>query len=647
MTPIGFEDKVAFVWKVADKLRGTFKQHEYGSVMLPLLVLRRMDAVLAPTKQAVLDAAKDMTTIGEGQAALLKKKAGHRFYNTSPLTFPTLLSDDKALADNLRSYIRKLSPEAYAVMEAYDFDPKLERLERTGLLYAVVADFADLDLRPSVVSNEAMGYIFEELLRKFSEMSNETAGEHYTPREVIRLIVNLLVSGKTAQELTDNPKPVRTVYDPAAGTGGMLMTALHHIKALNPAAIVNVYGQELNDETWAIAQSDLMMQDTAPERMRNGNTLTNDAFPLERFDYILANPPYGVDWKAYAAPIKDEQSKQGFHGRFGAGLPRVSDGSFLFLQHMLSHMKPTGSRVGIVLSGSPLFSGQAGSGESEIRRWILENDWLEGIVALPDQMFYNTGISTYVWILTNDKADEDRGTVKLIDARELGTKMRKSLGDKRKELTPAAIDQIAQLYGGARGEFADDPRVKVLTNETFGFQRITVERPLRRRWEVTSEAIADAPFDAYAALLGQRFDTERALLAEVAGLTTPQKKAFAKACAIADADAPIVKGRGGKVEPDPDLRDQENVPLPEGWLALGDEERAKALFETAEAHLENEIRPYVPDAWIDHTKTKIGFEIPFTRQFYVYTPPRPVAEIAADIKNLETQIQSWMSGLEL
>lgn len=647
MTPVGFQDKVAFVWKVADKLRGTFKQHEYGSVMLPLLVLRRMDAVLAPTKQAVLEVAQGMTSIGEGQAALLKRKAGHRFYNTSPLTFATLLSDDKDLADNLRAYIRQLSPEAYAVMEAYDFDPKLERLDRAGLLYAVMADFADLDLRPTVVSNEAMGYIFEELLRKFSEMSNETAGEHYTPREVIRLMVNLLVSGKTAQELTDNPKPVRTIYDPAAGTGGMLMTALHHIKELNPAAIVNVAGQELNDETWAIAQSDLMMQDTAPERMRAGNSLTTDAFPLERFDYILANPPYGVDWKAYAAPIKDEHTKQGFHGRFGAGLPRVSDGSFLFLQHMLSHMKPTGSRVGIVLSGSPLFSGQAGSGESEIRRWILENDWLEGIVALPDQMFYNTGISTYVWILTNDKADEDRGTVKLIDARNLGTKMRKSLGDKRKELTPAAIDEIARLYGGARSEFAADPRVKVLTNETFGFQRITVERPLRRRWEVTAVAVAGPPFDVYAALLGRRFDTERALLAEVQDLTPAQRKSFAKACAVADPDAPIIKGRGGKVEPDPDLRDQENVPLPERWLTLREREREEALIETAEAHLDTEIRPYVPEAWIDHIKTKIGFEIPFTRQFYIYTPPRPVEEIAREIKDLETQVQQWISGLGL
>jgi type I restriction enzyme M protein len=647
MAPRGFEDKVAFVWKVADKLRGTFKQHEYGSIMLPLLVLRRMDAVLAPTKPAVLAAAAGMTDIGDGQAALLKKKAGHRFYNTSPLTFATLLSDSKDLADNLATYIRKLSPEAYAVMEAYDFDGKIERMDRAGILYAVLADFADLDLRPSVVSNEAMGYIFEELLRKFSEMSNETAGEHYTPREVIALMVNLLLSGRTTQELTENPKPVRTVYDPAAGTGGMLMTALHHIKELNPAAIVNVYGQELNDETWAIAQSDLMMQDTDPARMRNGNTLTGDAFPTEKFDFILANPPYGVDWKAYAGPIKDEHAKQGFHGRFGAGLPRISDGSFLFLQHMLSHMKPNGSRVGIVLSGSPLFSGQAGSGESEIRRWILENDWLEGIVALPDQMFYNTGISTYVWILTNDKAEEDRGTVKLIDARELGTKMRKSLGDKRKELTPTAIDVIAQLYGGARGEFANDARVKVLTNETFGFQRITVERPLRRRWEVTPKAVAEEPYAAYAGLVGQRFETERALLAKVSELTSQQKKAFAKACAVADPEALIIKGRGGKVEPDPDLRDQENVPLPEGWLALGEQERSKALVETAEAHLENEIRPYVADAWVDHTKTKVGFEIPFTRQFYVYTPPRPVEEIAEEIKDLESRIQQWMSELGL
>ncbi len=647
MTPVGFEDKVGFVWKVADKLRGTFKQHEYGAVMLPLLVLRRMDAVLAPTKDAVRAKASTFTDLNEGTDAILKKTAGHRFYNTSPFTFSTMLSDDKNIAANLRDYINKLSPSAYRVIEAYDFEVRIERMDRAGILYAVLADFADLDLRPTVVSNEAMGYIFEELLRKFSEMSNETAGEHYTPREVIRLMVDLLVSGRTATELTQNPVPVRTVYDPAAGTGGMLMTAMARVKQLNDKAIVNVAGQELNDETWAIAQSDLMIQDIDPARMRNGNTLTQDAFATEKFDLILANPPYGVDWKAYAGPIKDEHTKLGHAGRFGAGLPRISDGSLLFLQHMLSHMKPDGSRVGIVLSGSPLFSGQAGSGESEIRRWILENDWLEGIVALPDQMFYNTGINTYIWILTNDKAAADSGLVRLVDAREIGTKMRKSLGDKRKELTQDAIDDIVRLYLGALGEAADDARVKVLAREAFAFQRITVERPLRRVWEVTPEAVAAESYSALAGLVGKRFDTEKALLAVAPGLTSAQRKTFAKACAVTDLDAPVVTGRGGKVEPDPDLRDAENVPLPAGWFDLDDDARAKALETDAQHHLTTEIHPYVPDAWIDHTKTKVGVEIPFTRQFYAYETPRPVEQIAAEIKDLEAQIQAWMKDLGL
>jgi len=653
MAPVGFEDKVAFVWKVADKLRGTFKPHEYGSVMLPLLVLRRMDAVLAPTRDAVRAKALTLTEINAGTDELLRRASGQGFYNTSPYTFGTMLSDDKNIAASLRDFIAKLSPGAGRIIEAYEFDGRIERMDRAGILYAVVADFADLDLRPQAVSNEAMGYVFEELLRKFSEMSNETAGEHYTPREVIRLMVDLLVSGNTSQRLTENPVPVRTVYDPAAGTGGMLMSAMARIKELNDRAIVQVYGQELNDETWAIAQSDLIMQGIDPGRMRNGNTLTQDAFATQKFDFILANPPYGVDWKAYAAPIRDERLKLGEHGRFGAGLPRISDGSFLFLQHMLSHMKPEGSRIGIVLSGSPLFSGQAGSGESEIRRWILENDWLEGIVALPDQMFYNTGISTYVWILTNDKAPEDAGLVRLIDARDLGTKMRKSLGDKRKELTPAAIDEVVNLYFGALAESASDSRVKVLPREAFGFQRITVERPLRRRWEVTPDAVAADPYTILTSIVGQRFENEKALLAEAVAaagstlLTATQKKAFAKACAVADPDAPVITGKGGAMEPDPDLRDAENVPLPDGWFNLDDHARETALIEVAEQHLETEIRPYVPDAWVDHTKTKVGVEIPFTRQFYLYTPPRPVKEIAAEIKDLETQIQSWMSGLGL
>lgn len=651
MAPKGFEDKVAFVWKVADKLRGTFKQHEYGSVMLPLLVLRRMDAVLAPTKHKVLAASKRLPD-GAGKDAVLRGAAEQRFYNTSPLTFQLLLNDADNVADNLFAYIGALSPDAYKVMEAYNLDDKVTRMDRAGILYQVLADFADLDVRPEIVSNEAMGYIFEELLRKFSEMSNETAGEHYTPREVIRLMVNLLVSGDTYTKLVNNPAPVRTVYDPAAGTGGMLMTAMHHITELNPNANVQVNGQELNDETWAIAQSDLMMQNIDPSRMANGNSLTSDAFPLSKFDFILANPPYGVDWKAYAKPIQDEAAKQGFSGRFGAGLPRISDGSFLFLQHMISHMKPSvggrdGSRIGIVLSGSPLFSGQAGSGESEIRRWILENDWLEGIVALPDQMFYNTGISTYVWILTNNKDDAHRGRVILVDARDYGTKMRKSLGDKRKELTDDAITEIARLYGDAFSEDIDSTRVKVLANEAFGFQRITVERPMRRRWIVTADTVATAPFDRFANLVGRIFETEKALLAETEGLTALQKRALAKACAIADLDAQVVIGKGGKPEPDPDLRDNESVPLPERWFALDDGARADALVESAEAYLETEIRPYIAEAWIDHVKTKVGFEIPFARQFYVYEPPRLVEDIAAEIRELEAQIQAWMQGLGL
>ena len=652
MAPQGFQDKVAFVWKVADKLRGTFKQHEYGSVMLPLLVLRRMDAVLEPTKAEVVEAAEGLVDITPGMDRVLQKKAGQLFYNKSKFTFPTLLKDDLNLADNLAKYIAGLSDDAFHIMSAYNFDDKITRMDRAEILYPVVADFADLDLRPSVVSNETMGYIFEELLRKFSEMSNETAGEHYTPREVIRLVADLLIGGQTGQKLTDIQVPVRSVYDPAAGTGGMLVVTKDRIRQLNPNARVKVYGQEINDETWAIAQSELMMQGIGPEQMHNGNTLTGDAFPAEKFDFILANPPYGVNWKAYAQPIKDEAAHLGMAGRFGAGLPRVSDGSLLFLQHMLSHMAPVtetnpqGSRVGIVLSGSPLFSGQAGSGESEIRRWILENDWLEGIVALPDQMFYNTGISTYVWILTNAKTEEQRGLVKLVDAREMGTKMRKSLGDKRKELTNDAIAEIVQLFGGALDEFAEDSRVKVLPRETFGFQRVTVERPLHRRWQVGQEAVQGPDFAQFASLVGREFTTEKELLAEVSALSPAKRKKFVAACVITDPDAPVTLKKGKPV-PDVDLRDQENIPLPDGWFDLDDDERKRVLLESAEAHLENEIKPYVPDAWIDHSRTKLGFEIPFTRQFYIYEPPRPVEEIAAEIKELESQIQEWMKGLEL
>jgi type I restriction enzyme M protein len=663
-TPAGFENKVAFIWKIADKLRGHLKPHEYGTVMLPTLVLFRLDAVLEPTKAAVLAKAAALEAQGKSTVApILKKVAGQSFYNTSPLTMKTMLSDDKNIAAQLRQYIAAFSQGAAEVLDEYHYDATITRLDKAGVLYAVLGDFADIELHPDIVSNEAMGYIFEELLRKFSEMSNETAGEHYTPREVIRLMVDLLFAEDT--EALSGPAPVRTVYDPAAGTGGMLTIASNYLRELNASAHVEVYGQELNPETWAIARSELMMNGADADRMVLGNSLTADGFVGTRFDYALANPPYGVDWKAYADPIKSEAATKGWSGRFGAGLPRISDGSFLFLQHMISKMKPVddrpetpwidgGSRIAIVLSGSPLFSGGAGSGESEIRRWIIENDWLEGIVALPDQMFYNTGISTYVWIVTNRKPVARAGTVTLVDARALGTKMRKSLGDKRKELTPGAIDEISRLFSDALELTASaqpDPRVKVMRNEQFGFARLTVERPLRRVWrieEATLAGLVDETAAALVGLSGQSFTTEKdaRIAVSACGLDTRTINAVIKTIAVYDADAEAIKAKkGGGYESDPDLRDQENIPLPTGYLDLDEVAQVKAVSEAAEKHLVDEIHLYVPDAWIDHDKTRIGYEIPFTRQFYVYTPPRPVAEIRADIDSLETQIQQWMNGL--
>ena len=654
-TPAGFENKVAFIWRIADKLRGHLKPHEYGSVMLPTLVLFRLDAVLEPTKPAVLARAQGLDLNSATADPLLRRAAGGLpFYNTSPLSMKTMLSDDKNIAAQLQAYIAGFSPAAAEVLDAFGYQQTIVRLDRAGVLYAVLGDFADVELHPDVVSNEAMGYIFEELLRKFSEMSNETAGEHYTPREVITLMVDLLLDEDS--KALQGQAPVRTVYDPAAGTGGMLTIAEQRLREFNPDVTVEVSGQELNPETWAIARSEFMMRGTPPEQMAPGNSLTDDAFRGTRFDYLLANPPYGVDWKAYADPIRAEALTAAESNRFHAGLPRISDGSLLFLQHMIAKMKSHsaaggGSRLAIVLSGSPLFSGAAGSGESEIRRWIIENDLLEGIVGLPDQMFYNTGISTYVWIVTNRKPATRAGKVTLVDARALGTKMRKSLGDKRKELTRDAIDEITRLFLDAVELDDSDARVKVLRNEQLGFARLTVERPMRRTWrvdETTTAALLPEVADAVAPLLGLSWRTEKQARAAVSacGLDTKQLNAVLKSIAVSDADAdPIAAKRGGGYEADVDLRDQENIQLPAGYLELDEAERVAAVRAAAEQHLVDEIHPYVPDAWIDHDKTKIGYEIPFTRQFYVYTPPRPLAEIRAEIDELEQQIQQWMGGL--
>jgi type I restriction enzyme M protein len=658
--PNGFEDKVSLIWSIADILRGDFKPHEYGSIILPFVVLRRLECALDATKDAVIKEAAKLEGKIDNVEPVLKKVAKHTFYNISPLDLGKLLSDPTKIGANLNSYIGAFSPSAAEVLAKFGFPEKVKRLDEKALLYQVVSKFADVDLTEKSVSNEAMGYVFEELLRKFSEMSNETAGEHYTPREVIRLMVNLLFVEDT-KALTGQ-KPVRTLYDPACGTGGMLSIAQEYLHDLNPNIVLEVFGQELNDETWAVSRSDLMIKGQDPTRIAFGNSLTDkDGHAGAHFDYCISNPPYGDDWNKFADQIRNEAEKEGMAGRYGVGLPRVSDGSFLFVQHLISKMKavkddPTtpeiiegGTRIAVLLSGSPMFSGQAGSGESEIRRWIIENDWLEGIVAMPDQMFYNTGIGTYVWIISNRKDAKSRGKVRLIDAREMGTKIRKSLGDKRKELTDDAIAEITELYSAALGKNSDK-RVKVMLNEEFGFARLTVERPLRRVWRIDEEVLLSAPAAIRAKLVsvkGETFtDQEKAEAALVAlGFDGKELNRALKTIAVTDPSAKPVAGKKSYFEPDADLRDNENIELPLGFFELSNEDRTSAIEKLAEAHLAKEIHPYVADAWIDHTKTKVGFEIPFTRQFYTYVPPRPVVEIRSEIEDLETQIQKLMKDL--
>ncbi|MGD9796942.1 MAG: N-6 DNA methylase [Acidimicrobiia bacterium] len=588
-----FGDKVNFIWSVADLLRGDYKQSEYGRVILPLVVIRRLDCVLADTKAAVIARFHELEGRLDDPERALCAVAGRDFYNTSALDFRALTGDPANVETNLRQYIGGFSSGARDVIDKFRFDEHIRRMAQSGLLYQVVARFADVDLHPDRVDNHEMGSIYEELIRRFSEQSNETAGEHFTPREVIRLMVDLLFAED--DRLLRDPGVVKTLFDPACGTGGMLAVAEERLLEMNPQAHLEVYGQELNDESYAICRSDMMLKGHASGNIVNGNSFSQDGFTGRRFDYLLANPPFGVEWKKVDAAVRGEHKNLGFGGRFGAGLPRINDGSLLFLQHMISKMKPVsegGTRLAIVFNGSPLFTGAAGSGESEIRRWIIENDWLEAVVALPDQLFYNTGISTYFWIVTNRKRPDRRGLVQLVDARELFVKMRKSLGEKRKQLSDDQIAEIVRLYG----DFAEGDRVKILPNESFGFQRITVERPL------------------------------------------------------VDDDGKPVTDRKGVPKPDPSLRDQENVPLPAGTPAWdqADEGAAKRLADPAhraavDAYVEAEVRPWVPDAWVDHAKTKIGYEIPLTRHFYKYVPPRPVAEIDAEIKALEIRIQELLA----
>jgi len=640
------------IWSVADLLRGDYKRHEYGQVILPFTLLRRLDAVMTPTRATVRarDAALDI----QNKERLLEIAAKLPFYNTSEQNFTTIASDSQNVAKNLRDYINGFSPNVRQILARFDLDNEITRLASAKILYKVVGRFEamrDLDK----LSNHDMGYVFEHLIRKFAEDSNETAGEHFTPREVIKLMVNVLIAPDA--DTVAGEGQVINILDPACGTGGMLTAAEDHIKSINPKAEVYLFGQEVNAESWSVCQSDMLMRNQRG-RIHFGNSFSDDGHPGKRFDYMLANPPFGVEWKK----VKDEveaEAELGHAGRFGAGTPRINDGSFLFLQHMIAKMEPVegkGARLAIVFNGSPLFTGAAESGESKIRQWILENDWLEGIIALPDQLFYNTGISTYFWILSNRKAKELRGKVILLDARDQWEKMPKSFGDKRKLISDAQIKHVTELYVdalkvAADANHPDHAKVKTFATRDFGYHRITVERPLKLRFEITEDTLATlenakalAKWDGREALLAalrgslgsvwwKKTEAADALHTTVAaaGATWPSTTALLKgfwgAISVSDPEGEVQKAKDGTVLPDPDLRDYENVPLD----------------DDIDAYFSREVTPHVPDAWIDYDKTKIGYEIPFTRHFYVYTPPRPLAEIDAELRELETQIQKLLS----
>lgn len=663
------KNHAAFIWSVADLLRGDYRQSEYGKVILPLVVLRRLDCVLEPTKTKVLERHSKLKGSIDNIEPVLCSVSGEQFYNTSPLDFRKLLDDPGQIAGNLRAYIAGFSSAARDIIEKFDFDTQITKLDRANLLYLVISRFADVDLHPDVVSNLEMGYLYEELIRRFSELSNETAGEHFTPREVIKLMVNLLFI-EDADVLT-KPGTVRTIFDPACGTGGMLSVAEDYLRQMNPQARLEVFGQELNEESYAICRSDMMLKGQDASHIALGNSFSEDGHQGRSFDYCLANPPFGVEWKKVEEVVKSEADKLGFRGRFGAGLPRINDGSFLFLQHMIAKMKPIeqgGSRIAIVFNGSPLFTGAAGSGESEIRRWIIENDWLEAVVALPDQLFYNTGISTYFWIVTNRKSAERQGKVQLVDARELYTKMRKSLGEKRKQISDDQIEEITRLYAG----FAEGEHVKIFPNEMFGYMRITVERPLKVRWGVTADGIEllkdiksvqstfeKMKLDTATALsplqrsLGKIHDTAndfhkalKPFYDQFEKSATAVKKAVEHTFAMKTDDAPVALDAKKRPVPDPDLRDNENVPLPA--VSVTWEAEVSARLDTVEyrnaieEYINFEVRPYVLDAWVDYDKTKIGYEIPLTRHFYKYVPPRPLADIDGEIRQLESEIQALL-----
>jgi type I restriction enzyme M protein len=652
-----FNGKVDFIWSIADLLRGDYKQSEYQKVILPLTVLRRLDCVTQQNKEEVLLKYDELEERGisniDNVEQILKNVSGHPVYNTSEYTFEKLCDEPDQLAENFKYYIDEFNPNTREIIEKFEFNHQIERLDDANLLYKVVTSFAEIDLHPDAVENEEMGYIYEELIRKFSELSNETAGEHFTPREVIELMVRLIFA---EDDGIDQPYAIRDVYDPACGTGGMLSVADMTLSKLNSDAQLEMFGQELNPESYAVCNSDMLIKGQDPDRIVHGNSFTEDGFPEKSFDYMLSNPPFGVSWKKVKEEIEREHDEQGWDGRFGAGTPRVNDGSMLFLQHMLSKRKPPeegGSRIAIVFNGSPLFNGGPNSGESAIRRWIIENDWLETIVGLPENLFYNTGIRTYVWILSNDKSEEREGQVQLIDARELYQEMDESLGDKRHELTEGHINEVVTLFE----EFEDTDRSAIVDNEEFGYRRIVIDRPLRLSFQVTEDRIEsldeeraftnrdEKTQEGIKDVLSQ-MDSDKVwmdrdeflnhveLQMNMAGLDLRDSvyNAVERALGEHDPDAEICRDGNGDPEHNTDLREKERVPL----------------GTDPHEYFEQEVAPYLENAWINESSKyhddkdgrigKVGYEISFDRYFYEYNEPRPVEEIDTEIDSTAREL---------
>ncbi len=659
-----FQEKINFIWDLADLLRGTYKRNEYQKVILPFTVLKRFDSVLEHSKQNVIDTYNNFKDKIENLDPILKKAAVDEegkelgFYNYSKFDFRSLLSDPEHVEENLIHYIDCFSPNVQDIFENFHIKEHIRRLSKANLLYLLIRKFSEskVDLHPRKVSNHEMGMIFEELIRRFAEQSNEEAGEHFTPRDVVELMTKLmfLENGIHLQE----KNLIKKIYDPACGTGGMLTSCKEFIRELNDTIEVVLYGQEINEEIYAICKADMLIKGEDAENIKGpSSTLSDDRLPYDRFDYMISNPPYGRKWEQDKEEVLKE-AERGFDGRFGAGLPRINDGQLLFIQHMISKMKKDErSRIAVITNGSPLFTGDAGSGESNIRRWIIENDYLEAIIGLPDQLFYNTGIRTYIWILTNDKPLERKGKIQLIDASRYYRKMRKSLGEKRHEIGKDDIDKILKLYD----KFEENDESKIFDNEDFGYTKVVVERPLQLNYQVTEERLKNLySVNSFSKLaVSKNKDPQIRLKEEEEGRAMQErilnalrgiddrlyknwdefesqvKKALSDfklsshfinqiilGLSEHDDTADYVTDSKGNIKPDTNLRDHEKIPL------------KKDIDE----YFRKEVLKYYPDAWMDRKKDRIGYELNFNQYFYKYKPPRPLEEIEAEIKELAAEI---------